>query len=67
MPSSAVADAVHLAVAAVNEMEFLLTWNCRHLANAGLARTLHDFITGKGFLPPVICTPDELLEPIYEA
>jgi hypothetical protein len=62
LPGKAENDALHVALAAVSGMDFLLTWNCRHLANASL-RTLIERICKKlGYQGPIICTPEELLE-----
>ncbi|WP_446008618.1 hypothetical protein [Candidatus Electrothrix sp.] len=41
-------------------MDFLLTWNCTHIANAELLRILSTAATEAGYILPVICTPDEL-------
>jgi hypothetical protein len=62
LPAKAENDALHVALAAVHGMDFLLTWNCRHLANASL-RTLIERVCKKaGYRCPIICTPEELLE-----
>lgn len=61
LPRSASRDAVHIAVTAVHQVHFLLTWNCRHIANATLFRALQDIIRDAGYDMPVICTPEELL------
>jgi len=61
IPEKAVGDAAHIAIATVNEMDYLLTWNCRHLANAQLIRRVSVFCNKKGFNMPVICTPEELM------
>lgn len=61
LPEAATDDAFHLAVAAVHAADFLLTWNCRHLANAERMGKLADVVRSQGFRPPIICTPDELL------
>jgi hypothetical protein len=42
-------------------MDFLLTWNCRHIANAAIVEKLRDICEREGFNPPVICTPHELM------
>lgn len=60
LPASALDDILHLAVATVHGMDFLVTWNCRHLANAQLMGRLSDRIEEEGFVPPVICTPEGL-------
>lgn len=62
LPAQAATDALHLAVAAVNGLDFLLTWNCRHLANAALRWRIEYLCHQATFQPPMICTPLELLE-----
>jgi len=61
LPPKAVDDAGHLALATIHGMDFLLTWNCRHLANAELTVPIANLITARGYQPPVVCTPEELL------
>ena len=61
LPASASRDAVHIAVTAVHQVHFLLTWNCRHIANATIFRDLQHIIMSAGYDMPVICTPEELL------
>lgn len=58
----AAADALHIAVAAVHGMDYLLTWNIRHLANAAILRRIEAVCGESGFPPPVLCTPEELME-----
>ena len=55
------ADALHIAVATVNAMDFLLSWNCTHIANAEMYASIKAACQERGFECPVICTPDELL------
>ncbi len=55
-------DAFHVAVAAVNGMNYLLTWNCTHIANAVMRPKIESVCRRLGIEPPVICTPSELLE-----
>lgn len=55
-------DAVHVAVCAVNGIDYLLTWNCKHLANITLRRQMERIIDNAGYQCPVICTPEELME-----
>jgi hypothetical protein len=62
IPSEAMADALHVAIAAVHGIDFLLTWNCAHLANAVHRHRLEAVIEGAGYTCPVICTPEELME-----
>jgi hypothetical protein len=62
LPSPARMDAVHVAVSAVNGMDFLVTWNLRHLANAALRGKIEATCRAAGTVPPIICTPEELME-----
>ncbi len=62
IPNSAEVDAYHIAVAAVNGVEYLLTWNCTHIANATMRSQIEDACRQQGFEPPIICTPQELME-----
>lgn len=62
LPPKAAIDAVHVAMAAVHGMDFLLTWNCTHIANAVIRPQLEVLCWRAGFRPPVICTPLELLQ-----
>ena len=61
IPKRAVRDAAHIAVAAVNDIDYLLTWNCRHLANAQIIRKVSVICNARGYSMPVICTPEELM------
>ena len=60
LPQKAQDDALHIAVAAVNGMDFLLTWNCTHIANARTREIINFCCRSAGYEPPVICTPTEL-------
>jgi len=62
LPSKAANDALHIAVAATKAILYLLTWNCRHLANATMRPVIEAVCTAKGLKAPIICTPEELLE-----
>jgi hypothetical protein len=62
VPAIAAADALHVAVAVVNGMHFLLTWNCRHIANVLSRRRIERSCRLAGLAPPIICTPEELAE-----
>ena len=62
IPREATEDALHVAVAAAHGMDYLLTWNCRHIANATMRNRIADVCAASGFEAPVICTPEELLE-----
>jgi hypothetical protein len=61
LPQKAAADALHISLATVHEMDYLLTWNCAHLANANLRKGIEATCSGMGYKAPIICTPDELL------
>jgi predicted nucleic acid-binding protein len=62
LPKRARADAVHVALAAVHGMSYLLTWNCRHMANATFADKIEKACESHGCLSPRICTPEQLME-----
>ena len=61
IPVRAATDAAHIAVAAVHQVQFLMTWNCAHIANAELSESLRSICSDYGFACPVICTPAELM------
>jgi hypothetical protein len=63
IPASYFEDALHIALCAINNADYLLTWNCTHLANAALRYDLEAVIDQKGYTCPTICTPEELMEP----
>lgn len=63
MPAKAAVDAAHVAIATVHGMNFLLTWNCKHIANAVMRESIEAVCRRAGFRPPIICTPEELLPP----
>ena len=60
LPGKARIDALHISVAAVNGVQYLLTWNFKHIANATLRSRIENICRDAGFVPPTICTPDEL-------
>ena len=62
LPEKADNDALHIAIAAVHGVPYLLTWNCRHMANATIRSQIEIICAGKGYKAPVICTPEELME-----
>lgn len=62
IPAKAADDALHLAIAATNGVNYLVTWNCRHLANATMREPIEAVCRQAGYQPPIICTPEELLE-----
>lgn len=55
-------DALHIAVCALNGIDYLVTWNCTHLANATIRRQVERFLETAGYVCPAICTPEELME-----
>lgn len=61
LPPNAEGDALHLALALVGQVNYLLTWNCAHLANAQLLGRMQRVAAQAGRRLPVICTPDELM------
>ncbi len=62
LPPNARIDALHVAVATVQGMDYLLSWNCKHIANATMRGRIESICRAAGFDPPVICTPLELVE-----
>ena len=62
VPISHPEDALHIALATVNGVEYLVTWNFRHIANATARIAIERVCREAGYEPPVICTPEELLE-----
>lgn len=62
VPQKAAEDALHIAIAAANGIEYLVTWNCRHIANATMRSKIEEVCRSAGHEPPIICTPEELLE-----
>nr|VFK34662.1 MAG: PIN domain-containing protein [Candidatus Kentron sp. LPFa] len=61
VPSTAQIDALHIAVAAVHRIDYLLTWNFRHMDNATKKPIIRSICTTVGYSCPEICTPMELL------
>jgi len=62
LPEKAALDALHIATATMNGMDFLLTWNCRHIANATLQKSMRKVCESSGLMLPILCTPLELTE-----
>ena len=62
LPAKAAVDALHIGIAAVNGMDYLLTWNCTHIANAAIRYQIETLCRASGYVPPVLCTPEELME-----
>jgi len=62
VPAKAMIDAIHIAVTAVNRVDYLLTWNCTHIANATVRGKIEQACRAVGLQAPAICTPEELME-----
>lgn len=62
LPEKAQLDALHIAVATIHGIDYLLTWNCTHINNAELRPRIEALCRLQGYGPPVICTPQELLK-----
>ena len=62
LPEKAAVDAVHIAVAALNGLDYLVTWNCKHIANPALRGRIEQVCRAAGYIAPAICTPPELIE-----
>ena len=61
LPPKAKVDTIHIAAATVHGMDYLLTWNCRHIANAQIKGKLAEVSLDFGYVLPVLCTPNELM------
>lgn len=66
LPAKAEGDAAHIALATVHEMDILLTWNCRHIANASIVGRLRRMVAEHDYTLPEIYTPAELMGITYE-
>ena len=62
LPKKAQFDALHIAVAAYHGVDYLLTWNCTHIANARILPQIHDVLRDLGHPIPIICTPEEMVD-----
>ena len=60
LPTKAAVDAFHIGIAAAHQIDYLLTWNCKHIANATMRGTIEAICRSAGLTPPIICTPEEL-------
>ena len=61
LPPKAQVDALHIATVAHHRIQYLLTWNCRHIANAKILPRIQGVLKDLGIPIPIICTPEELL------
>jgi len=62
LPEKARSDAMHVAIATVHAVDYLLTWNCKHIANADVLPKVYRLLTDMGYLSPLIVTPEEFSE-----
>lgn len=61
LPSKAADDALHIAAATIYDLDYLLTWNCKHIANAQIQKKLNQISSDFGYELPTLCTPYELM------
>jgi hypothetical protein len=61
VPEKAAEDALHIALAAIYGLDYLLTWNCKHIANAEIQKRIKSICADEGYEMPSICTPEELM------
>ena len=62
VPKTEPRDAIHISLAAVNGVEYLVSWNFKHIVNPTTRSAIERVCRDAGFVPPMICTPDELME-----
>ena len=62
IPAEYPEDALHIALAAVNGIDVLITWNFAHLNNPFTRKMIRQIVEGEGFVCPEICSPEELME-----
>lgn len=62
VPENSIRDALHIAIAATQGIDYLLTWNFKHINNATTRTTIIKSVTESGFLCPILCSPEELEE-----
>ena len=62
LPPRAAVDALHIAIVAHHRIQYLLTWNCKHIANAKILPRIHDLLAELGLQIPIICTPEEMVD-----
>lgn len=61
VPEKYAEDAIHIAIAAIHGIDYLLTWNCRHIANAEIRKNISELCVRSAYNMPTICTPEELM------
>ena len=62
LPERAAVDALHIGIAVAHQVDYLLTWNLRHIANAVMRKPIEVLCRAKGYETPIMCTPEELME-----
>jgi len=62
IPERSKLDSYHLALAVWHKIEYLLSWNCKHIANAIVNNKLREYNDRAGLYTPILCTPEELME-----
>ncbi len=62
IPQKAAEDALHISIAVVNGIDYFISWNCKHIANAKMRSKIEQVCLSCGYEPIIICTPEELLE-----
>ena len=62
MLASSARDALHLAIASSSQMDYLLTWNCAHIASGAVRKAVGEINESQSLETPTICTPEELME-----
>jgi len=66
LPPRAATDALHIAIASVHNINYLLSWNCKHIANAEMQSAIESVCEVNSYKCPIICTPEELLGGKYD-
>ena len=62
IPPQAALDASHIAMATIHGMDYLLTWNCKHIHNVAIIRQIERLCERQGYTCPIICTPNDLMD-----
>ncbi|MBE9117272.1 type II toxin-antitoxin system VapC family toxin [Lusitaniella coriacea LEGE 07157] len=62
LPHKAFEDALHIAIATRNNVDYLMTWNCKHIANGEIQKRIINLYHSLGYSSPLICTPLELMD-----
>ena len=62
IPPKFIEDALHIAISTIHGMDYLLTWNCKHIANVSIRVAIENVCYQNEYSNPIICTPEELME-----